>query len=291
MRHILKLAIFVSLINYLPATFAETIISCSHPQLCSLAQNLFAENQIKNFQFTNLVSITGDPHEYEPSSAEIKGLIKAEILIAGPVELNPWIKKVNYQRSKISGTKTLNLPLDKKDYALYPGANHEALSHFWLYPKIYCSLKDRMQEQLVKMNLLVETQTKKTCANEINKIEHELQTTLNSLKFPLVLTHDALLPLMESLSQNSAEVTAIKGSGHHSEATPQSVKKLYDALKKPRVIWIEEKGINVPKNVLAKKRKDDFTIKIDTAATSVEGERQSFFPTLYELNDKLKAIK
>ena len=288
MRHILKLAIFISLINHLPAVFGETIISCSHPQLCSLAQTLFTENQMKNYQFVNLVAITGDPHEYEPSSAEIKGLIKAGILIAGPIELNPWIKKVNYQRSKIPGNKTLSLPLDKKEYALYPGANHEALSHFWLYPKIYCSLKDRMQEQLVKMNLLVLTQAKQNCSNEIQKIEQELQTTLRLLKFPVVLTHDALLPLMESLSQNSAEVTAIKGSGHHSEASPQSVKKLYDALKKPRVIWIEEKGINVPKNVLAKKRKDDFTVKIDTAS-SLEG--QSLFPTLYELNDKLRAIK
>lgn len=272
----------------LGAASAATTISCSHPELCTLAQSIFAENRMKDFQFENLVAIAGDPHEYEPTTTEIKNLIKANILIAGPVELNPWIKKVNYQRSKTVALKTLNIPMDKAEYALYPKASHEALSHFWLYPKIYCTLKTKLEEQLVANNLLVVLGTKKSCSAEAQKIESELQTTLQALKLPVVLTHDALLPLMENLSKNSANVVAIKGSGHHTEASPQSVKKLYDALKKPQVIWIEEKGINVPKNILSKKRANDLTINIDTA-NSVESI--NYFPTLYELNDKLKVIR
>jgi ABC-type Zn uptake system ZnuABC Zn-binding protein ZnuA len=288
MRHILKLAIFTSLINYLPAVKADTIVSCSHPQLCALAQTIFTENHMKDFKFQNLVAIAGDPHEYEPSSAEVKSLIKADILIAGPVELNPWIKKVNYQRSKIIALKTLNLPMEKQDYALYPTASHEALSHFWLYPKVYCALKTKLEEQLVASNLLIVLPNKKSCSAEAVKIENDLQVTLSALKLPVVLTHDALLPLLETLSKNSANVVAIKGSGHHSEATPTSVKKLYDALKKPQVIWVEEKSINVPQNIMSKKRKNDLTINIDTAAPI---ETQSYFPILNELNDKLKVIK
>lgn len=243
---------------------------------------------MKDYQFVNLVAISGDPHEYEPSSNEVKNLIKAPILVAGPVELNPWIKKVNYQRSKTIALKTLNIPLDKNDYAVYPAASHEALSHFWLYPRIFCALKTKLETQLVAMNLLVMNSVKKSCTAEALKIETELQTTLHSLNLPVVLTHDALLPLLEMLSKNKASVVAIKGSGHHSEATPKSVKKLYDALKKPQVIWVEEKGINVPQNILSKKRNDDLTVYIDTA-NSIES--LSYFPTLYELNDKLKAIK
>ena len=288
MKHILKLAIFTCLFNYLPELKADTIISCSHPELCKLVQTIFTENHMKDYQFVNLVAISGDPHEYEPSSNEVKNLIKAPILVAGPVELNPWIKKVNYQRSKTIALKTLNIPLDKNDYAVYPAASHEALSHFWLYPRIFCALKTKLETQLVAMNLLVMNSVKKSCTAEALKIETELQTTLHSLNLPVVLTHDALLPLLEMLSKNKASVVAIKGSGHHSEATPKSVKKLYDALKKPQVIWVEEKGINVPQNILSKKRNDDLTVYIDTA-NSIES--LSYFPTLYELNDKLKAIK
>lgn len=287
MRHILKLVIFTSLISYLPALKAETIVSCSHPQLCTLAQTIFTENHMKNYKFVNLVAISGDPHEYEPSSAEVKNLIKADILIAGPIELNPWIKKVNYQRSKIA-LKTFNIPMEKNEYALYPSASHEALSHFWLYPRIYCALKAKLEEQFIAANLLIITPSKKSCSTEAVKIENELQDTLEDLKLPVVLTHDALLPLMESLSKNSANVVAIKGSGHHSEASSKSVKKLYDALKKPQVIWVEEKGINIPQNIMSKKRANDLTINIDTANSA---ESQAYFPILNELNNKLKVIK
>ena len=288
MRNILKLAIFTSLINYLPSVKADTIISCSHPQLCALAQTIFTENHMKNFQFQNLVTISGDPHEYEPTTTEVKNLIKADILIAGPTELNPWIKKVNYQRSKIVALKTLSLPMGKVEYALYPNATHEALSHFWLYPRIYCALKAKLEEQLIANTLLIVVPNKKSCAAEAAKIENDLLSTLTGLKIPVVLTHDALLPLLQTLSKNSANVVAIKGSGHHSEATPASVKKLYDALKKPQVIWVEEKGINIPQNIMSKKRQYDVTISIDTAATI---ETMIYFPILTELNDKLKAIK
>lgn len=287
MRHILKLVIFISLINYLPALKADTIVSCSHPQLCTLAQKIFTENHMKNYKFVNLVAISGDPHEYEPSSAEVKNLIKADILIAGPVELNPWIKKVNYQRSKLA-LRTFNIPMENKEYSLYPNASHEALSHFWLYPKIYCALKTKLEDQLVAANILAALPAKKLCSNEALKIENDLQATMESLKLPVVLTHDALLPLMESLSKNSANVVAIKGSGHHSEATSKSVKKLYDALQKPQVIWVEEKGINIPQNIMSKKRANDLTVKIDTAYAT---ESQNYFPILNELNEKLKVIK
>jgi ABC-type Zn uptake system ZnuABC Zn-binding protein ZnuA len=287
MKSLFLLFNLFSFITYLSVASAQTIVSCSHPELCRLAQSIFVENNVKNFQFQNLVKIVGDPHEYEPSSAEVKALIKADILIAGPVELNPWIKKVNYQRSKISGLKTINIPMDKKDYDLYPNATHEALSHFWLYPKNFCALKTKLEEQLVAMNMLIITPTKKTCATEAQKIESELTATLASVKIPVVLTHDALLPLLESLSKNAATVVAIKGSGHHQEMSPKAVKKLYDALKAPKVIWVEEKGINVPQNIMAKRRSADLSVQIDTA-NSVGSE---YFAILQDLNKLLKAIK
>ena len=117
------------------------------------------------------------------------------------------------------------------------------------------------------------------------RIEKELTNTLAQIKKPVVLTHDALLPLLGTLSGKDATVVAIKGSGHHQEATPASVKKLYDALKAPTVIWIEEVGIKVPANILAKKRSTDITIDLDTA----NSEGLHYFQVLESLNTKLKA--
>lgn len=262
------------------------MLSCSHPEICRLAKIIIDENKAPNYSFTTLVSISSDPHDYEPTTTEVKNLIKADILISGPTELNPWVKKVNYQRSKIPNVKSINVQIDKKDYAFYHGGTHEALSHFWLYPKIFCSLKSRLEAELVAAKLLVLQPTKKSCDDAVLKIENDLRGTLKNINIPVVLTHDALLPLLESLATTPSEVVAIKGSGHHHEATPRAVKKLYDALKKPKVIWVEETGINVPANIMAKKRPTDLTVKIDTANT----EGMEYFQILSAFNEKLKAI-
>ncbi len=281
--------IFISFFMYLAPLEAKTLISCSHPELCRLAKIIFTENHISNFEFESLIQIKGDPHEFEPSTAEIKNLINAEILISGPVELNPWIKKVNYQRSKLTQLKTINVPLNNKDYALYPGAGHEALSHFWLYPKIFCSLKNQMEEQFIALRYLIVTPKNKSCAAEEKKIMSSLQETLLELKLPVVLTHDALLPLLESISSKESGIlaVAIKGSGHHQEASPASVKKLYDALKAPKVIWVVEDKIHVPQNILAKKRKADLIVNLDTA----NSDGLEYFQVLSNFNDKLQALK
>nr|BDT28756.1 zinc ABC transporter substrate-binding protein [Bacteriovorax sp. HI3] len=284
MKTTLFLAVILFYFNSLPGAFAAETIACSHPELCRLANIIFTENQVKDYEFISLVKISGDPHEYEPSTNEVKSLISAKTLITGPGELNPWIKKIHYQRSKTPGTKTFTLPLDSRDYNLYPGGNHEALSHFWLYPKIFCSLKTKLEDQLVSAKLLVIKAPKK-CQSEEMRIEKELTNTLAQIKKPVVLTHDALLPLLAKLGGKDATVVAIKGSGHHQEATPASVKKLYDALKAPKVIWIEEIGIKVPANILAKKRSTDITIDLDTA----NSEGLNYFQVLESLNTKLKA--
>lgn len=287
MKSLFFTLILSSLFAYLPAAFAASAISCSHPELCRLAETIFVENHLTGTKFYSLVKIVGDPHEYEPSSSEVKNLIVADLLISGPVELNPWIKKVNYQRSKSNNLRTINVPLEGSEYAFYPSASHESLSHFWLYPRIYCSLKTKLEEQLVAQKLLVINPSKNSCLREAQKIEVDLARTLEEVKMPVVLTHDALLPLLTSLIKNEAKVVAIKGSGHHQETNPTAIKNLYDALKMPKVIWVEEVGINVPPNILAKKRSGDITIKIDTA----NSQGLSYFPVLKEFNDKLKALK
>lgn len=286
MKHIIIWAFIAIIFNILPPASGATVLQCSHPELCRLAKIIAQENQVTGLEFQSLVNIAGDPHEYEPSASEVKALIKADTLVSGPHDLNPWIKKINYQRSKIPNAKTLSLALSKIDYALYPGAGHEALSHFWLYPKIFCVLKSRMENEMVNIKILGQLKNKKICFDEEKKIEQTLKETLHSLKTPIVLTHDALLPLLRSLAP-TATIVAIKGSGHHQESGPEDIKRLYNALKAPKVIWLEETAINIPQNILAKKRSVDLTVKLDTA----NSEGLQYFQVLEALNEKLKAIK
>ncbi|MDD4973110.1 MAG: hypothetical protein PHY93_02110 [Bacteriovorax sp.] len=238
------------------------------------------ENNLSDIQTESLVSITGDPHEYEPSVMEIKKLISAPILITGPNELNPWIKKINFQRSKIPNLQTISILFDQKDYLTYPGANGEALSHFWLYPKVYCSLKSKLEADFKKLGH--DLKLIKLCDSK--KPETQLSSILIKIKKPIILTHDALLPLFLNLVQDKTHtIVAIKGSGHHEEANPESIKKMYNALAAPQVIWIQETGINIPQNIINKIRSNDIVIKIDTA----NSKDDDAFSVLKKLTQKL----
>lgn len=272
----MKSIISLTILLYILGTdvWAQNTIFCSHPELCRMI------NRISNEKTESLVTIVGDPHEYEPSTMEIKKLISAPILITGPNELNPWIKKINFQRSKISNLKTIPLLFDQNIYQMYPGANGEALSHFWLYPKVYCNLKSKLEIELQKLSFII---NKATSCDSFNA-EAQLRAVLIKINKPIILTHDALLPLFLSLAKSHKfPIVAIKGSGHHEEANPESIKKMYGAMEAPQVIWILEAGINIPQNILNKIRKNDIVLKIDTGK-SKDGEE---FSVLGELTKSL----
>jgi ABC-type Zn uptake system ZnuABC Zn-binding protein ZnuA len=243
-------------------------LSCSHPEICKVAQSIIQPQQV---QIKNIVVISGDPHEYEPNTTVIKELLNAPFLISGPHELNPWIKRINYQRTKNLTVKSINFIFNDEWIHLYKHnqkISKEALSHFWLYPKIYCHIQ---RELLIKINN-TEKKLKTYPPMDLNKkclelakfTEDKLSIVLSKIKSPIILTHDALFPLLKSLAPDHLKIVALKGSGHHEEASPQSVKNLYDALKSPKTIWIEEKSIHLAQNLLNKKRTNDFTIAIDT---------------------------
>lgn len=266
------------LIIFILSSAHAVTLSCSHAELCKLAVNIATENHLKDFKTLAQINITGDPHEYEPSTEEIKSLLSAPFLLTGPNELNPWIKKINFQRSKNNALKTISLLFDNKRLNFYPKASPEALSHFWLYPKIYCSFKEQLEDELKKYG---EAVTLKKC--DSSKVENELSQTLSKVRMPVILTHDALLPLLSSLDPAHV-IVAIKGSGHHEETGTDAIKKMYKVLEAPRAVWIIENNIHVPQNILNKVRPTDIVIKLDTANSN----DASSFSIINDLTQKLK---
>ncbi len=176
---------------------SETVISCIHPELCRLAETVGQEAGLKNMTYKTLVKISGDPHEFELSMSDVKNLINAPILILGPSELNPWAKKVDDQRSKNKSLKTISLTLPKLASELYPGGSREALSHFWLYPKIYCQIKHELTVKMLKQALITKILNEDACNKNAALVENKLQITFAKITAPIILTHDAIEPLNE----------------------------------------------------------------------------------------------
>jgi ABC-type Zn uptake system ZnuABC Zn-binding protein ZnuA len=252
--------------------------SCAHPEICQMAKMLITENQLTDIKLDNIVIPSGDPHEYEPTINDIKKLMQATVLLVGPIELNPWMKNISNSRSKNKKLKTITLPLPDFSLAEYPTKETEALGHFWLYPKIYCHLKKILSDELELKHPIL-------CNH--HSIEEKISTDLSKIPFPIILTHDALLPLFQKLANDKNKIIAIKGSNHHEEASTTSVKKVYDALKSSKVIWILENNIAIASNVKSKIRPTDIIIKLETAKSdSVEHD----FEILEIIHKKIQEI-
>lgn len=275
-----KFFVIFSLI--LQINFAEaSTYFCSHTEVCRMAKIIFEENAVKDATLQSILIQNGDPHEFEPSIEDIKKLVEAPILVVGPEELNPWMKKISNIRKKNPKLITVNLPLPNFARTAYPTKETESLGHFWLYPQIYCHLKKELLINLKLKNFMCDFKT----------IEAELQNDLTKLNIPLILTHDALLPLFNKLTSNKKQIIAIKGSSHHEEVSATAIKKVYDALAKPKAAWIIEKNIAVSSNVKSKIRKTDIILNIDTAQQPDPIGNIEDFATLKNIHNQLQEIK
>jgi ABC-type Zn uptake system ZnuABC Zn-binding protein ZnuA len=285
--------LFIAIYGFSSNLFAaKEVIHCSHSEICSLASKILDESLV---ELKSEVVIVGDPHDFVPKSDSIKKLMDAKILLSGPNALNPWMKKINDQRNKSAEKKTLFLSIDSKFRSIYPQASGEALAHFWLYPSIYCSQLSQLYKELEKNNLKLLLKSNplslEKCAEQAALLDKEFAEALLKLKYPIILTHDALYAYILKVNPDPFKVLAIKGSGHHEEASPQSIKKLYQMLKNQKVVWLEEKGIHVPENVMNKKRKDDIVIFLDTAKSMNKANDQMVSQTLKDFITKLNEIK
>ncbi len=226
---------------------------CVHPQICNLITRIHPK-----LKPTLAFTIVGDHHHFEPSSDAIKKLITTSKLYHGPISLHPWLKTVLRQRKLNSNVTNIGFEIDKSFFQIYPRANDEVLAHFWLYPEMNCLAEIKIQNQILKEK---NEHLFSSCMDEYKNSLDKMQKEIKKLNLPIVLTHDAFLPLLDKLE---AKTITLKGSHHHEEIDIKSVKSLYQETKNKKVIWIFEKGFTVPPNILNLVKKTDFQIEINT---------------------------
>lgn len=227
---------------------------CTHPQLCQLAEDYFKATKVEIPPLEKAISINGDPHHIEPTSSEIKAMTRAEVILAAPAELHPWSRQVVKIRHD-QKLQTLEFPLVKAQELGYQDASPEALAHFWLYPKIHCQYWEFLHQKLAKSPTLPE------CPHA--HYENKLKIVASKIKLPIILSHDALVPLFRSWG---IDAHAIKGSGHHEEPRPAQLKELQRLLQKnEKVVWIIESRISFPSAIKKMQRTGDIRLELDSS--------------------------
>lgn len=209
------------------------------------------------------VIFIGDHHHYEPNSNVIKTFIQAPLLVTGPKALHPWLTAIAKKRDQ--SLKTIDARIDIKFSEIYQSKNTEVLAHFWLYPEIACDFLAQYQQKLKKNQIKINSVTENECLNKFKSNWNSLVLSAKKIKMPIVLTHDALIPLFKTLNLN---VLALKGSNHHEEISPDAVKTLYKETKNTRLIWIQEDGFEIPVAIKRLIKNNDIIIKLDTNGKS-----------------------
>lgn len=229
---------------------------CTHPQLCQMVVDYYQEIQAPLPKLATAISAVGDPHHIEPSSAEIKAMTKTEVLLSADASLHPWSRPIVENRKNKKHLKTIlfTTPVDYKQEL--KEASNEALAHFWLYPKIHCAYWQQFHRWLNA------DETIKAPECPYRFLEEKLKLAAKRVTIPVILSHDALVPLLRSWG---VDAHAIRGSGHHEEPRPNELKKLQDLLKKhPKVLWIVESRIHFPNALKQMQRTSDKKLDLDT---------------------------
>ncbi len=215
-------------------------ITCTHPQLCNMASELAAQKLEVNSPLPSNV----DPHHFEPNLGLIKKFNEAKLLLTPPIALQPWLKNVLRYRAK-KGKPTLTF----KSLALSKDKGMDAAyAHVWMYPESLCFNWGGLRAFMVENKLKVKEDD---CPNP--------GAPLKSVNKTFVLTHDALLPLLKRYSSN---VIALKTSDHHAQVLPSTLKKLAQLENSANVIWILEKNIAIPDQMIKRFKKDKQGLKI-----------------------------
>lgn len=248
---------------------------CAHHQLCNLTHSLLAPSERERL-ITAFQSENSDPHDAGLAPSLLKSYYEATYLILPDGALATWLATVLKNR----GPENTFVAEVSTQYVYnpYPGAH----AHFWLYEEETCALTQALNIQLIKWGFKTQEESA-SCSRARFKIAHKKIKTSLSNQF-LILTHNALAPLLESLG---AKFIILRGAGHAHEISPEIFKQVHLLLKDhPSVTWIIEKEIALPPQLASLIRDSDKKVSVKVSGNF----GKSLYAPLEELTSKLEEL-
>lgn len=243
---------FLTIISFLTIShlYAATI-GCSHPQVCNIINTLLDDSS----QARLLKKMGSDPHHDSLRPAELKAMLSVDYLILPPSQLQPWVQQILTKRSK----PTFILHNLYKNFSqLYPQLTVNRAAHFWLYPEMICTYIQQIEKKLKQWQLPYQPYR---CQQEkiIENFGHAAQCGKD---MTIILSHTAAIPLLKRFKFNTL---AARASGHGQSLTGQQIKSIINQITaNPRVLWILERHITLPKSIGRLQSSHHKQIEMDT---------------------------
>ena len=184
---------------------------CDHPQTCDALEKVLgerAERVVPVFEHAG-----GHSHHSSLSISDIKKALNVPFIVLSPEGATPW-------PHNITPGPSFQLTIDERFVKKYK-ASPEELSHYWIYPDIYCDVLNTLSLRF--------TDSLYTDCPRANP-PRRIPTTL-------LLSDHTLEPLLNFY--NISGKSLVRGSGHEALSfSPHLFKELYDNLESPKPLGL-----------------------------------------------------
>lgn len=249
-------------------------VICAHHQLCNLTLELLDLNEHHKVRAA-FVNENSDHHETALAPELLKIYYEAPFLILPDLALGPWLPSVLKNRNQ-ANTYVAQVSSESITGS-YPGA----LAHFWLYERELCALNHDLATKLASWGFKLRDNAKKCASARFKILMKKLKMSLKGQM--VVLTHNALAPLLESLG---TRFIILKSGAHAHEISPDVFKEVHHLLAKhEKLLWIVESEIGIPPQLSTLIRESDHKIVIKVSGHYGD----STFGPLEELSAKIGA--
>lgn len=252
----------------------DTKLVCAHHQLCNLVLELLDRGEHKKLQAA-FVNENSDPHETSLAPALLKIYYQAKYLILPDPALAPWLTSV------LKNRKAMDTFVAEVSSESITGSYPGALAHFWLYERELCALNQSLAAKLKAWGLKLRPHATECASARFRILAKKLKAGLYDQM--VILTHNALAPLLESLG---ARFIILKSGAHAHELSPDVFKEVHQLLEKYKsLLWIVESEIGLPPQLSSLIRTEDKKVVVKVSGRYGE----STFTPLEELSALLNA--
>jgi zinc transport system substrate-binding protein len=169
-------------------------ISASFYPLYYITQKITGGNDT----VTNITPAGSEPHEYEPTTVQIRDIYESKLFVFNGAGLDPWADKIQENLGK-TGVKTVNMS-SKFNILNSVEASEKGNQdpHIWLSPSMYKQQVEVIRDQLVTMttnstNKNIYNNNADLLLKDLTKLETEFKTRLSKCdKKEIMTSHDFL---------------------------------------------------------------------------------------------------
>jgi zinc transport system substrate-binding protein len=221
-------------------------ISASFYPLYYITQKITGGNGV----VTNITPAGSEPHDYEPSTAQIRDIYESKLFLFNGAGLDPWAEKLQKNLDK-TGVKTIDM---SSNLSILSGVERSDKGnrdpHIWLSPSMYKQQIEIILDQLVAIT--TNPADKNTYINnadlllkDITKLETEFKTRLSNCdKKEIVTSHDFLQYLAKDYRFN---VVSINGLSPDRESSSLELAETTNLIRDKKIKYIFTETLASPK--------------------------------------------